>query len=76
MAPKSREPHSIIYRYVTRAGRTGAPESHRENLVCQERHLTKFINDGWKVLIRESEIDPLDPIEPAQSNPRREDDGA
>jgi hypothetical protein len=63
MVPKPREPHSIIYRIVKRPGPGGLPE-------------WKFVNDGYTVAWRDSEIMPPEPIEPAQSNPRREDDGA
>jgi hypothetical protein len=76
MVPKPREPHSIIYRIVKRPGPGGLPENHRVIECCQERHEWKFVNDGYTVAWRDSEIMPPEPIEPAQSNPRREDDGA
>jgi hypothetical protein len=56
MAQKPREPHSIIYRYVTRAGRNGLPESHRDVVIVQERHEWKFVQDGWTVFVRDSEV--------------------
>jgi hypothetical protein len=73
--------HSIIYRYITRPGPSGAPESHREIDCCQERHEWKFIKDGWAVYVRDSEVlggvEDVNPVEPAQSNPNRtEDDGS
>jgi hypothetical protein len=76
MGHERREPHCILGRIVTRRGRTGLPESHREVECCQERHAEWFMaHGGWEVLIRDSEM-PMSPhelIDPAQSNPQRED---
>jgi hypothetical protein len=64
-------PHCIVGRIVTRRGRNGLPECHRETDACQERHAPKWIKDGWEVLIRDSEM-PLKPeCEPSQSGPLR-----
>jgi hypothetical protein len=75
---ETREPHCLISRSITRRGRNGLPESHREIECCKERHAEWFALHGWRVLIRDSDM-PVDPhdIDPAQSNPRRDnaDDG-
>jgi hypothetical protein len=68
-------PHCIIYRYVTRCGPHGQPEHHREVNACQERHAWRFLRDGWRVFIRDSDLaDPLLPTN-VQSGPIKGDLG-
>jgi hypothetical protein len=72
-SPNHGEPHCILGRIVTRRGKTGLPESHREVECCQERHAEWFVkHGGWEVLIRDSDM--ANDIEPSQSNPHRVDD--
>lgn len=71
------EPCCIIGRLVVRRGHNGLPVSHRETDSCQERHIDYFLQQGWEVLIRDSDM-PTGPhdIGSSQSGPQRnEDDG-
>ena len=66
------EPCCIIGRFVVRRGHNGLPVSHRETDACQERHIDWFVQNGWEVLIRDSEMPKAD--KPSQSGPNRTSD--
>lgn len=53
---KGDQPCCIIGRLVVRRGHNGLPITHRETDACQERHIDWFVQNGWEVLIRDSDI--------------------
>jgi hypothetical protein len=60
--------HCIMGRYVTRRGQSGLPESHREIACFQERHIASKEREGWRVLIRDSEVLPSQDNEQVESD--------
>ena len=66
------EQHAVIFRMLAKRGRSGLPIEEPEMNACRERHLSWFLAHGWTVVIRDSEMPPQT-IDPAQSNPKRDD---